>query len=182
MENVYALKRLGIVSCFVVLSLLVSGCIVRTYSVTKPREDISTAGNRGYIQGNVPAAVQQETVSKKTRKVKVVEIELRSPIKFERGAPPTEEQKAEQKEEQKEVMGNQGYIQGSSTAGQAEIVTKEKKEEVISYTVQKGDTLQKISQKFYGTVKKWPKIYDANKDKLKTPQKIYPGQVIKIIK
>ncbi|OGX17785.1 MAG: hypothetical protein A3K83_06695 [Omnitrophica WOR_2 bacterium RBG_13_44_8b] len=50
----------------------------------------------------------------------------------------------------------------------------------VKYTVQKGDTLQKISQKTFGTTKKWMKIYDANRDVLKGPNQIYPGQVIKI--
>jgi len=49
-----------------------------------------------------------------------------------------------------------------------------------AYIVGKGDTLQKISQKFYGTTKKWVKIYEANKDALKGPNKIYPGQSINI--
>jgi nucleoid-associated protein YgaU len=44
----------------------------------------------------------------------------------------------------------------------------------------KGDTLQKISKKFYGKTNKWNRIYEANKDKLKSPNKIYPGQVIDI--
>ena len=48
------------------------------------------------------------------------------------------------------------------------------------YTVGKNDTLQKISKKFYGTTKKWPKIYDANKDVLRGPDKLYPGQTLKI--
>jgi nucleoid-associated protein YgaU len=48
------------------------------------------------------------------------------------------------------------------------------------YKVQKGDTLQKISQKFYGTTKKWQKIYEANKDTLKGPDKLYPGRTINI--
>ena len=49
-----------------------------------------------------------------------------------------------------------------------------------SYTVEKGDTLQKISDKFYGTTRKWTEIYEANKDALKHPSRIYPGQVITI--
>jgi len=48
------------------------------------------------------------------------------------------------------------------------------------YTVGKNDTLQKISQKFYGTTKNWVKIYKANKDTLKTPDRVYPGQVLNI--
>jgi nucleoid-associated protein YgaU len=51
---------------------------------------------------------------------------------------------------------------------------------IQKYTVQKGDTLQKISKKFYGTTKKWTKIYEANKDIIKGPNKIYPGQAINI--
>ncbi|MCX7662077.1 MAG: LysM peptidoglycan-binding domain-containing protein, partial [Candidatus Omnitrophica bacterium] len=43
-----------------------------------------------------------------------------------------------------------------------------------------GDTLQKISLKFYGTTKKWKRIFNANKDIIKSPDKIYPGQVINI--
>ncbi|MBU0548127.1 MAG: LysM peptidoglycan-binding domain-containing protein [Candidatus Omnitrophica bacterium] len=49
-----------------------------------------------------------------------------------------------------------------------------------SYTVGKNDTLQKISKKFYGTTKKWPKIYEANKNVLRSPDKLYAGQTLKI--
>ena len=53
---------------------------------------------------------------------------------------------------------------------------------LLVYKVQKGDTLQKISSQpeIYGTSKKWMKIYEANKDKLKSPDKIRPGQELKI--
>ncbi|KPK42493.1 MAG: hypothetical protein AMJ78_02430 [Omnitrophica WOR_2 bacterium SM23_29] len=59
-------------------------------------------------------------------------------------------------------------------------VPEVEKEEYVTYKVQKGDTLQKISQKFYGTSKKWRKIFLANKDKLKNPDKIRAGQTLKI--
>jgi nucleoid-associated protein YgaU len=49
-----------------------------------------------------------------------------------------------------------------------------------TYTVQRGDTLQKISQKFYGTTRSWQKIYDANRGKIKKPDVIVVGTVIKI--
>lgn len=48
------------------------------------------------------------------------------------------------------------------------------------YTVKKGDSLWKISRRYYGTPYKWPLIYRANKDVLKDPGKIYPGQKLKI--
>ena len=49
-----------------------------------------------------------------------------------------------------------------------------------SYTVQSGDTLSKISKQFYGDANRYMKIYDANKDQLNDPDKIKPGQVLKI--
>jgi nucleoid-associated protein YgaU len=48
------------------------------------------------------------------------------------------------------------------------------------YTVQPGDTLQKIASKFYGRSVKWALIYEANKGSVKSPDNIRPGQVILI--
>jgi nucleoid-associated protein YgaU len=48
------------------------------------------------------------------------------------------------------------------------------------YTIAKGDTLGKIAKQFYGDAKQWKKIHEANKDIIKNPDLIYPGQVIKI--
>jgi nucleoid-associated protein YgaU len=53
-------------------------------------------------------------------------------------------------------------------------------ETMVRYTVSKEDTLQKISLKFYGTTKKWGKIYNANKETLKAADRIYPGQTLNI--
>jgi nucleoid-associated protein YgaU len=49
-----------------------------------------------------------------------------------------------------------------------------------TYVVQKGDTLQKISEKMYGTTKKWKNIYDANQNILKSPDDIRVGQKLVI--
>ena len=49
-----------------------------------------------------------------------------------------------------------------------------------SYTVLKGDTLSKISKQFYGDANNYRKIYDANRDQLSDPDKIQPGQVLRI--
>ena len=49
-----------------------------------------------------------------------------------------------------------------------------------TYTVKPGDTLSKISKEAYGDGNKYMKIFDANKDKLKDPDKIQPGQVLTI--
>ncbi len=48
------------------------------------------------------------------------------------------------------------------------------------YTVKSGDTLGKIAKEFYGNAMKYPVIFEANKPMLKDPNKIYPGQVLRI--
>ena len=44
------------------------------------------------------------------------------------------------------------------------------------YAVKKGDNLSSIAKSKYGKESQWTKIYDANKDKVKNPNLIYPGQ------
>jgi nucleoid-associated protein YgaU len=45
-----------------------------------------------------------------------------------------------------------------------------------TYTVKAGDSLSKIAQKFYGDASAYTKIFNANRDKLSDPDKIFPGQ------
>ena len=49
-----------------------------------------------------------------------------------------------------------------------------------TYTVKPGDTLSKIAKEFYGEANKYNQIFEANKPMLKDPDKIYPGQVLRI--
>jgi len=49
-----------------------------------------------------------------------------------------------------------------------------------TYTVVKGDCLWNIAKKFYGNGSQYTKIYNANTDKIKNPNLIYPGQVLTI--
>lgn len=48
------------------------------------------------------------------------------------------------------------------------------------YTVVKGDNLSKIAKQFYGDPNRYPKIFEANKPMLTHPDKIYPGQLLRI--
>lgn len=49
-----------------------------------------------------------------------------------------------------------------------------------TYTVQPGDTLSGIAKKFLGNANAYMEIFNANRDQLKDPDKISPGQVLKI--
>lgn len=49
-----------------------------------------------------------------------------------------------------------------------------------TYTVKSGDTLSKIAKMHLGDANAYMKIFEANKDQLSDPDKIKPGQVLKI--
>ncbi|MDZ4709538.1 MAG: peptidoglycan-binding protein LysM [Saprospiraceae bacterium] len=50
------------------------------------------------------------------------------------------------------------------------------------YEVKSGDSLSKIAKHFYGDPMRYPEIFEANKPMLKHPDKIYPGQMLRIPK
>jgi nucleoid-associated protein YgaU len=49
-----------------------------------------------------------------------------------------------------------------------------------TYVVVKGDNLSKIAKQEYGDASKWRQIYEANRDVIKDPDLIYPGQQLRI--
>lgn len=48
------------------------------------------------------------------------------------------------------------------------------------YTIVKGDTLSGIAKRYYGDAMKYPAIFEANREVIKDPDLIYPGQKIRI--
>ena len=60
----------------------------------------------------------------------------------------------------------------SSTAPAAEVYE--------TYEVKSGDSLSRIAKRVYGDAQAWKKIFEANTDIIKDPDKIYPGQKLKI--
>ena len=61
-----------------------------------------------------------------------------------------------------------------------EILVENVEPEAEFYTVEKGDNLSKISKMHYGDPNKYMVIFEANKPMLKHPDKIYPGQMLRI--
>lgn len=151
--------------------LILSGCTARTYTVVKDRVDQDlTTGNKGYIKGTAAQATQEKE-RKTIRTTYVTEIELPTFAK----SPKAKAAKLAVAEEAMEEPSIE-----TSTAQKSVKKVPTLAGNFKEYKVLKGDTLQKISEKFYGTTKKWTKIYEANKDKLSAPDKIYPGQIINI--
>jgi nucleoid-associated protein YgaU len=155
--------------------IFLGGCLARTYTVEKPRVDTEISGNQGYLSGT-PQPVARESKLRSTRTISVLEVELGPHDRPKDAA----------------ITGNRGYVVGEpQSQGEVERIEELEVVEVlpqeagadkkyIYYTIEKDDTLQKISKKFYGTTKKWNLIYKENKEILKSSDKIYPGETIKI--
>lgn len=48
------------------------------------------------------------------------------------------------------------------------------------YVIKSGDTLSKLAKKYYGNAKDYPRIFEANREVIKDPDKIFVGQKIRI--
>jgi nucleoid-associated protein YgaU len=81
--------------------------------------------------------------------------------------------------------GSTGPAGGSSSADFSDVSggassTAPNTSSTQTYTVKSGDSLSKIAKHFYGDGAKWHRIYDANRDKIKNPDLIHPGQELTI--
>lgn len=155
-----------------------AGCArPRIYTVEKPRFDTEVEGNRGYLYGE-PQEAPREGRLGPTRRVSVVEFQLGPDEETVRRGieikPRKEKEEVRARIKEKELTA-------------AEIEQKAKylrpphpEYEYKRYTVQENDTLQKISDKFYGTTRRWLFIFEENRDVLDAADKIYPGMEIRI--
>ena len=84
-----------------------------------------------------------------------------------------------QQEDSEKIALAVGNVEGVSVVDNR-LSVAEPKESAQFHTVEKGDTLSKIAKQFYGDAMKYPVIFEANKPMLTHPDKIYPGQVLRI--
>ncbi len=58
--------------------------------------------------------------------------------------------------------------------------SKQEEEKVDFYVIERGDTLSKLAKRYYGNALEYPRIFEANREVIEDPDKIYPGQKIRI--
>jgi nucleoid-associated protein YgaU len=202
-------KILPLVLIISIMSLGISGCAQRVSvaKVEKERVDQQISGNKGFISGSIPPEDQPKQRSQ-TRTIYQVTMEVPPYAEWKNfrdsektidkdiwgnrgyiyGGPQAishdDDMRSEDMQSEEDIIlpDETSYTKTEEVIEDAPFIEEPVKEEVSykMYKVQQGDTLQKVSQKMYGTTKQWKKIYDFNKDNLKNPDKIYPGQKIKI--
>ena len=186
------MKKIFILFCIILLG----GCMrVRTYTIEKPRTDMDVQGNQGYLSGSSKGVTKKNKFGD-TRKISVIEFEIASKDQEKNVKYKTKkikknnkkdtikqelflDEQTSEKEKDEYVLAQEAEYDFLEEVGPG-VTEKEKEKEYKYYTIQKKDTLQKVSLKFYNTTKKWKLIFDYNENILKSPDKIYPGLRIKI--
>lgn len=164
---------------------------IRRYVEVKDRVDQSMEeGNAGFLSGT-PQPEDRSGI-RKTRKTYVIEISKDTAEETEEVVFESDDALMEEPvyyEEEDMGYGSDGstttdYGMGLSLDNEAvdEAVDEgvESSPSMVEYTVQKDDTMQKISKKFYDSYSQWPKIYEVNKDVISDPDRIKPGIVLQI--
>ena len=195
-------KRFLTLFAFLGTLLILTGCLRRVEVVTRERLDQRLEGNRGVLYGSVPKTPSKAPTTRQYMEwdieVPTYEVAMRVP-------------EWHREWHDKELWGNRGYITGGPRKPPKKVETLPSREpekpassffrrptppsaesewekpappapSYTTYTVKKGDTLGDISSKVYGTSKRWKPIYEANKDILKDPNHLKPGQVLRIPK
>jgi nucleoid-associated protein YgaU len=157
---------------------------VRHYVEVKDRVDQNMdEGNAGFVMGTPQPEDRSEI--RKTRKTYVLEVSKNIEQETEEVVAESGEAFMEEPVYEDEGMGyeDEDIVDGEDFT---DVSYEEEDEEIaaepsfVEYTIQKDDTLQKISKKFYDSYSKWPKIYEVNKAVIKDPDRIKPGTVIQI--
>jgi nucleoid-associated protein YgaU len=118
------------------------------------------------------AAALVEQVKKNALSVENLGITYRDGMAIVYGTTPSQA-------EREKVVLVVGNVRGvGQVDDRIEVVTPEPAAQF--HTVVSGDTLSKIAKEYYGSARKYPVIFEANKPMLSDPNKIYPGQVLRI--
>lgn len=73
-----------------------------------------------------------------------------------------------------------GNVKGVSEVRSDDVTSPAATEKIEYYEIVSGDTLSAVAQKYYGKASAYMRIFEANREVIKDPDKIYPGQKIRI--
>lgn len=79
-----------------------------------------------------------------------------------------------------DIVADIKVLNPNASTGSASAASSTAQGSEQTYTVKAGDSLSKIAKELLGSANAYPKIFEANRDQLSDPDKIKPGQVLKI--
>lgn len=124
------------------------------------------------IENEKAARKLEETIRDLNLKVENIKITINDDLAIVSG-------QADKQSTREKVILIVGNVQGISRV-EDNLTVENKEPESVFHTVERGETLSKIAKEHYGNANKYPEIFEANKPMLKDPDKIYPGQVLRI--
>jgi LysM repeat protein len=127
---------------------------------------INMQGDKLFIQGEAPS---EEVKNKVWDQIKLIDhnySDLICDITADATKAQPQSQQSHEQQARPQTMSAGASISGGQSGRQ--------------YTVQAGDTLSKISAHFYGNPSQYMKIFEANRNILKDPNQIQPGQQLVI--
>ncbi len=150
---------------------------------------IRTAGRKLETPADVPANPPAETAEEKLAELQManailrtilsMQLDITNPmVEVDDGTATLRGAAADQATREKAVLVA-GNTRGVARVDDQMTVTEEAPEARF-YTVVSGDTLSRIAKQHYGDAGKYPVIFEANRPMLEDPDKIYPGQVLRI--
>ena len=129
--------------------------------------------------GQQEAEDERKKAASLTRQIEILGLKVEElQVGFDDGVVTVRGNTPSQEEKEKLVL-TLGNIQGVARVDDRLVVEKPEPEAVF-YTVQSGDSLSAIAKKHYGDAMKYPVIFEANRPMLSDPNKIYPGQTLRI--
>lgn len=126
-----------------------------------------------------PEEVEPLRASALLQKVKSLGLPYNSLTIRTNGDTVTIQGEVEKQEDAEKIALTVGNVEGV-LAVDNQMTAAEPQDESQYHTVASGDSLSKIAQQYYGDMMKYPMIFEANKPMLSDPDKIYPGQVLRI--
>jgi len=88
--------------------------------------------------------------------------------------------RAESADAMEKAVLRAGNVQGVHAVNAATVAAPAQTVSIEYYTIVKGDTLSGIAKRFYGNAMDYPLVFEANREVIKDPDLIYPGQKIRI--
>jgi len=128
--------------------------------------------NEENIENEKAARKLEETIHDLNLKVEGLKITINDDMAIVSGH-------ADKQSTREKVILVVGNVEGISRV-EDNLTMENEEPESVFHTVERGETLSKIAKEHYGNANKYPEIFEANKPMLKDPDKIYPGQVLRI--